>query len=153
MTPLRAAPRATDESSEEAGAILRRRRLYESMTITLQPVVFRRRLAAAASKDRFFLAPHLDALEQDHPDRVFVSLMCWYAREVMVGGVPGPYSDSAAELTVRDALIDDEDFVACSAWDDAMLAERYAVPLDQIPHKRSDLQRGERLQRRGGWCV
>ena len=48
------------------------------MICTLLPVLFRNRLAAAAGERRFFLAPHILALEEDHPDRVFVSLMCFH---------------------------------------------------------------------------
>ena len=55
------------------------------MTASLVPVMFRRRLAAAATRDRFYLAPHLEPLEEDHPDRLFVSLMCCHARDVLIG--------------------------------------------------------------------
>src|SRR4051794_29365506 len=115
------------------------------MIATLQPVMFRRRLAAAATRDRFFLAPHLEPLEEDHPDRFFVSLMCCHARDVLIGAAPAPYADAHAELYVRSVLIDDRDFEFRQHWDDALLAERYAVPLDQIQHKRRDLQRAERV--------
>src|SRR5690349_8174939 len=120
------------------------------MTASLVPVMFRRRLAAAATRDRFYLAPHLEPLEEDHPDRLFVSLMCCHARDVLIGRAPGPYSDVAAELVVRSALIDDDDFRLCQQWDDAWLAERYAVPLDQIARKRFDLHRPERVINRSG---
>jgi hypothetical protein len=115
------------------------------MSPSLLPVMFRGRLAAAATRDRFYLAPHLEPLEEDHPDRFFVSLMCCHARDVLTGAAPGPYSDAAAELAVRIALVDDSDFRLYQQWDDAWLAERYAVPLDQIAHKRHDLQRAERI--------
>src|SRR4051812_46929172 len=102
------------------------------MTVNLQPVMFRRRLAAAATANRFFLASHVDVLEEDHPDRVFISLMCCYARDVLVGVSPGPYADETAELAVRAALIDDVDFAGHQQMTDATLAERYGVPLEQI---------------------
>ena len=120
------------------------------MIATLQPVIFRRRLAAAATRDRFYLAPHLEPLEEDHPDRFFVSLMCCHARDVLIGAAPAPYADAHAELYVRSVLIDDGDFAHCQHWNDALLAERYAVPLDQIPQKRRDLQRAERITPSGG---
>ena len=111
------------------------------MTSTLQPVTFRGRLAAAATPDRFYLAPHIEVLEADHPDRVFVSLMCCHARDVLVGIVNGPYDTGLAELTVRTTLIDDREFGTRLNDSDAALAERYAVPLDQIAEKRRDLDR------------
>ena len=111
------------------------------MTPNLQPVMYRGRLAAAAGTNRFFLAPHILTLEDDHPDRLFVSVMCFHAREVITGRAPAPYTDLDAELAARRALIHDEDFCACWQSDDATLAERYVVPLDQVAAKRVDLQR------------
>ena len=115
------------------------------MTNSLQPISFRGRLAAAAAADRFYLAQHIEALEPDHPDRVFVSLMCCFARDVLTGAVAGPYGADAAELAVRSMLIDERDFAAHRQEPDAVLAERYAVPLDQIAQKRLDLQRSDHL--------
>lgn len=111
----------------------------------LQPIVFRRRLAAAASPDRFYLNTHVEALEAEHPDRLFVSFMCCYARDVIEGTLPGPYTDDHAELYARCALVPDDDFRRCQRLSDADLAERYGVPLDQIEPKRRDLIRPERI--------
>jgi hypothetical protein len=110
------------------------------MTPNLQPIVFRGRLAAAATTDRFLLAPHIEALEDDHPDRLFVSVMCFHAREVITGRAPVPYTDADAELAARRSLIHDHAFSACWDCDDAILAEQFVVPLDQIAAKRVDLQ-------------
>jgi hypothetical protein len=106
------------------------------MTPNLQPVVFRGRLAAAATENRFFLAPHIEVLEDDHPERLFVSVMCFHARDIIVGRAAQPYSDANAELAARRALIDEDDFRECWHLDDATLAERYVVPLEQISAKR-----------------
>lgn len=116
------------------------------MIPSLQPVVFRGRLAAAAGASQYFLAPHIEALEQDHPDRLFVSVMTFHASDVLTGRHPGPYSDETAELVARSALIADRDFA--TEWDlsDADLAERYMVPLDQVQEKRRDLERPERVR-------
>jgi hypothetical protein len=116
------------------------------MHASLQPIVYRGRLAAAAGTDRFFLAPHIEALQDDHPDRHFVSLMCCFARDVMVGATTGPYHAAAAELAVRSALVDDHAFAALSAWDDSDLAEHFGLPLDQVGAKRRDLRRPERFR-------
>lgn len=119
---------------------------------TLTPIVFRNRLAAAAAEEHFYLAEHIDALETDHPYRAFVELMCCYAGTILRGEQPGPYADDHAEQCVRNVLMPDDDFVAHWYEPDAELAERYTVPLDQVPKKRLDLRRAEQLheQRRRG---
>ena len=116
----------------------------------LQTVTFRGRLAAAASPDRYFLNAHVEALEDDHPDRLFVSFMCCYARDVMDGLLPGPYSDELAELYARHVLVPDEDFVFHQHLGDADLAERYGLPLDQVHSKRTDITRSFHAGRSDG---
>jgi hypothetical protein len=113
---------------------------------TLTPIVFRNRLAAAASEEHFFLADHIDVLETDHPHRSFVELMCCYAGTLLRGELPGPYADADAELCVRNVLMPDQEFVGHWYERDADLAERFAVPLDQVRKKRLDLHRAERVQ-------
>jgi hypothetical protein len=121
------------------------------MTPNLQPVVFRGRLAAAAATDHFVLAPHIEVLELDHPERLFVSVMCFHARDVLIGRSPGPYRHAAAEMAARSTLIDAHDFQSIEHWPDAELAERYHVPLDQVDAMRRDLALPERvLPSRGG---
>ena len=115
------------------------------MTPQLLPVGYRGRLAAAAGADHFLLAPHIEVLESDHPDRLFVSVMCFHARDVLIGRHPGPYRDTAAEQVARSALIDLPDFLAVEDWPDVDLAERFRVPLDQVEAMREDLARPERV--------
>jgi hypothetical protein len=126
---------------------------------TLTPIVFQKRLAAAAADEPFYLAEHIDVLKSDHPNRTFVELMCCYAGTVLRGEQTGPYADDSAERgeqtgpyaddsaehCVRNVLMPDHDFIAHWYDRDAELAERYAVPREQIPKKRLDLRRAERL--------
>jgi hypothetical protein len=109
------------------------------MTPNLQPVLFRGRLAAAAGPDRFILAPHIEVLEDDHPDRRFVSLMCFHARDVLIGRAEGPYTDAEAERVARSSLISDADLGRSLHHPDAALAEYFVTPLDQIAARRMDL--------------
>lgn len=119
------------------------------MLSNVQPVMFRGRLAAVAGEGCFYLAPHLEALEDDHPERIFVSVMCFYARDVLTGRAPQPYRDDLAEMATRSALIDDRGFASAASFSDSDLAEMFTVPLDQVAAKRVDLARPERLRPAG----
>ena len=70
-------------------------------TITLthqdQPV-------ALAAPTRFWLAAHIEALPADHPRKTHICFMTIYAREVLTGALPGPYTDVDAERFARLAL-------------------------------------------------
>ena len=78
--------------------------------------------------------------------------MCFHAADVLTGRCPGPCRDDTAELAARMALIDEADFAAAQRHDDAVLAEHYGAPLDQIRARRRDLQRVERVDARD-WRV
>lgn len=117
-----------------------------SVIAIVQPIVFRGRMSAAAGDGYFYLAPHLEALEPDHPDRLFVSMMCFYARDVLTGQTPGPYRDDRAEMAARSTLMNDGDFARAAFLGDADIAEMFGVPLDQVVAKRADLGRPERVR-------
>ena len=55
------------------------------------------RTVALAGRDRFWLATHIQALPDHHPDRHHVCFMAVYARDVLTGDMPGPYSDTDAD--------------------------------------------------------
>ncbi|MEJ7891465.1 MAG: hypothetical protein WKF94_02360 [Solirubrobacteraceae bacterium] len=116
------------------------------MIPNLLPVVFRGRFAALAGDNRFYLAPHVEVLEGDHPDRVFVSVMCFHARDVPVGRAHGPYRDDFAEQVARSSLMADREFGRVANLGNADLAELFSVPLEQVAAKRSDLVRPERVR-------
>ena len=55
------------------------------------------RTVALAGRERFWLAAHIQALPDHHPRRRHVCLMAVYARDVLTGDMPGPYSDTDAD--------------------------------------------------------
>jgi hypothetical protein len=74
--------------------------------MTLQPICYRGRTVAAATRTRFFLAEVLDERPADDPERTFVIFMCAYAGgDVLAGVLPGPYSDEDARRYARASLV------------------------------------------------
>ena len=73
--------------------------------MTLQPITYRGRTVAAATRTRFFLAEVLDERPADDPERTFVIFMCAYAGDVLAGVLPGPYSDEDARRYARACLV------------------------------------------------
>ncbi len=55
------------------------------------------RPAALAAPDRFWLAAHIEALPRAHPTKCHVCFMAVYARDVLTGQMPGPYTDHNAD--------------------------------------------------------
>jgi hypothetical protein len=73
--------------------------------MTLQPITYRRRTVAAATRLRFFLAQALDSRPASDPERTFVIFMCAYAGDVLSGMLPGPYTDEDARRYARVCLV------------------------------------------------
>ena len=67
-------------------------------TITLS---YQGHTVALAARARFWLAAHIEALPAGHPDKRHVCFMALYARDVLTGELPGPYSDEAADRFAR----------------------------------------------------
>ena len=70
-------------------------------TITL---TYQGQTAALAARARFWLAAHIELLPPGHPDKRHVCFMALYARDVLTGEVPGPYTDTDADRFARLAL-------------------------------------------------
>jgi len=70
-------------------------------TITLS---YHGQTVALAGRGRFWLAAHIEALPTGHPDKQHVCFMALYARDVLTGQLPGPYSDDDADRFARRAL-------------------------------------------------
>ena len=70
----------------------------------LEPITYRGRTVAAATPRRFFLADEL-VDRPGHPETVFVCYMCAYARAVLAGEVPAPYTERDARRFAQAALI------------------------------------------------
>src|SRR4051794_7413186 len=87
--------------------------------MTIQPIYYRGRIVAAASRSRFFLADALNQRSAADPERTFVIFMCAYAGDVLSGVLPGPYSDADARR------------YACACLVPAELVERAELDVDR----------------------
>lgn len=97
----------------------------------MEIVIWRNRAAATVDLDETRLAPQIEVLETDHPERRFVCAMCLYAHEVLTGVLPGAYDQEYAERYARTFLAPDWAF-SDPTWPDEAIAELYAIPLDQV---------------------
>ena len=59
------------------------------------------RTVALAGRERFWLAAHIQALPDGHPRRLHVCFMAVYARDILTGDMPGPYTDTDADHFAR----------------------------------------------------
>lgn len=96
-------------------------------------------VAAAAGATRFHLAPRIAALPDGHPTKRVVAFMCAYAREILTGQLPGPYSDDDAEHFARTALIDPAILTRYPRATDDQLADFLGVPPEQLAARRAEL--------------
>lgn len=69
--------------------------------MTIQPITYRGRTVAAATRSRFFLCDALARRPCGDPERTFVIFMCAYAVEVLSGVLPGPYRTRDAHRYAR----------------------------------------------------
>ena len=86
-----------------------------------------------------FLADDLRRRPSGDPDLTFVLSMCFYARDVMTGELPGPYSDDSARAYARAALIPDE-LLERPLADPTRTARALKVPVDELLHARGARQ-------------
>jgi hypothetical protein len=88
----------------------------------IQPISYRGRTVAACTRERFFLSDEIEARPPDDPVLTFVLAMVLYARTVVHGLRPGPYSDDDAVRYARRMLIPAElldpalDIAAAASW-------------------------------------
>ncbi len=66
------------------------------------------RVVAHAGRRRVRFAAHIHTLPDGHPRKRWVSFMALYAREILTGALPGPYSHAEAERFAAACLIPDE---------------------------------------------
>jgi hypothetical protein len=104
----------------------------------LQPITHTGgRLVACVTAARLFVADELDRRPPDDPELSFVLFMCAYARDVIIGEVPGPYSDEHARAYARAALISGE-LVERPLADVIRTARSLRVPVDELRQARAD---------------
>jgi len=76
--------------------------------MTLQPITYRGRTVAAATRSGFSLSEALDERPGSDLERTFVIFMCAYAGDVLSGVPPGAYTDVDARRYARGCLVVDE---------------------------------------------
>jgi hypothetical protein len=74
----------------------------------LQTITYRGRPVACTTATRFFLSDNVERLPAGDPLLTFVLYMCAYARHVLTGQLPGPYTDDNARRFARAALVPEE---------------------------------------------
>ncbi len=105
---------------------------------------------ALAATTRVWLAAHIEALPVGHPRKRLVAFMAFYARDVLDGTLPGPYSDADAERFARLALINTDVIARHPHATDAQLAQLLGIPLDQLHTYLADNNVDERPRPCGG---
>lgn len=93
---------------------------------------------AEASLERFWLALHIAALPNGDPTKRFVTFMVLYARDVLRGVLPEPYSDERARRFARLALVEPGAYRVHRRRPDAELATALGLPVAEIPHVRRE---------------
>jgi hypothetical protein len=90
--------------------------------------------------EQAWLDPEIAALEDDHPHKRFVSMLCLVGHEMQSGEGAEPYSHELAATYTREILVPEEEFVEAAYLPDVVLAERFNVPLEQVRLRRSELR-------------
>lgn len=62
------------------------------------------RTVALAARARFWLAAQIEALPENDPRKRHVCFMALYARDILTGAMPGPYTDADADRFARLAI-------------------------------------------------
>ena len=106
-------------------------------TVTL---TYDNRTVALAGRERCWLALHIAALPSDDPTKRLVMFMALYARDVLRGELPGPYSDERARSFARLALVEPSVYRAHRRRGDRELAAVLGLPVAEIPHVRREQQ-------------
>lgn len=102
-------------------------------------IVYAGRPAAFVTRWQICLLEQIEVLERDHPIRRWVMCLAFFAQDLAAGHIHGDFTAFRAAHFARTALIPDEDFLAVGDLDDALLAELFNVPLDQVAEKRLDV--------------
>ena len=96
---------------------------------------------ALAGAERFYLAESVAALPDGDPVKRFVCWCCLYAREVLAGELPGPYTQADAERFARAALVPERMVRAAGQSPTHELAVRLRVTAEQVVARRIELGR------------
>ncbi len=88
-------------------------------------------MVAAATAERFLLSDELEHRPVGDPERTFVIYMCLYARDVLTGDLPGPYTEQRARRFARACLIPAE-LAERPGLDTARVAAALGVPEHEL---------------------
>lgn len=80
-------------------------------------------------------------MEYGHPLVRFACALALHAFEVTTGLERGSFDQGRAERFARALLMPSEEFYAVADENDAELAERFGVPIEQVPARRVELRR------------
>lgn len=116
----------------------------QTLTLTYQ-----HRTVALAARERFWLAPHIEALPDGDPTKRLITFMALYARGVLAGEQPGPYTDERARRFARLALVDPNAYLAHRRRQDTELATVIGLPVSEIP----DVRREQRIAAAARWSA
>lgn len=108
----------------------------------MQLIRYDRWPVALAGTDSVVLHPALLDLaerEEGHPLVRFVCAMVLHAFEVDTGLEARPFDQRRAERFARELLMPAELFLSLAEETDAELAERFGVPVEQVPERRREL--------------
>ena len=94
---------------------------------SLQAITYQGDTVATAAPTEFYLCAKLEQRPRPDPDVMFVAAMCLYAREILNGDRPEPYTDQDAARYARAFLIPHE-LIQRSRLDCARAAGALCVP-------------------------
>jgi len=89
------------------------------------------RQAAIASPTRVWFAAHIETLPDSHPRKRLICFMALYARDILTGILPGPYTDRDAELVAVASIIPTE-LLERAQLNIARVADTFDVPADAL---------------------
>jgi hypothetical protein len=99
----------------------------------LQTITYNGDIVALAGPNLFILEPEIDALAVRDPLRTMVVYMCAYARDVIAGVLPGPYTDHDARRYACACLLPDE-LLERDNFDIDRASRYFQIPADDIAH-------------------
>ncbi|MBA2716454.1 MAG: ImmA/IrrE family metallo-endopeptidase [Propionibacteriales bacterium] len=105
----------------------------------MQQITYRSSAAAVATRERFWLVDEIDELPNGHPVKAWVTILCVFARDVMAGTIPGPFTQARAERFAREVMLPAERFIARAHVEQEELAAHFNVPAEQVQVRFVDL--------------
>lgn len=103
------------------------------------PITYDTHPVAMAGRHQFWLTQSVELLPDGHPLKRMTVFMCAFARDVLMGEVPGPYSDDRAARFAREVMLPPREFIAMSHEEDIDLALHFQVPLREVGVRRAEL--------------